>query len=150
MKKILTVAIGFLASLALRQSCAAEFQDQFEMVRTAAADLSAKQYVIVAGNATALQMVQATDPTSSLILGVLQTIPKSGEVGVVGYLGMTKVQVGGGVVAADTIITTNTSGRAVAVASGQMACGRLIEAAAAEGDLCTAILFHPVRWTGLA
>lgn len=87
----------------------------------------------------------ATNAVSNTVLGVLQNGPDVNEAMSIAYSGRSKV-VAGGALAANVIITTNASGRAAVVASGQMACGRLLEAAGADGDVVSALLFHPVRW----
>jgi len=93
--------------------------------------------------------IQATNAVSNTVLGVLQNAPARDEAMSIAYSGVSKV-VASGVVAAHRIITTNASGRAAAVTSGQMACGRLLEASGADGDVVTALLFHPVRWGEVA
>lgn len=110
--------------------------------------LGATKYVFMmatAANAANL----ATNATSSTLLGVLQNDPLVGGAMTIAYAGLSKV-VAGGALTAGNIITTNSSGRAAAVASGQMAAGRVLETAGADGDVVTAMLFHPVRWTGAA
>jgi hypothetical protein len=124
----------------------AEFGVQEALTLQAAADLSAVQYHIVRLSAAQSCNV-ASDSTNSGILGVLQTKPKTGEFATVGYLGKSKV-VAGAAITVGAIITNNSSGRAAAVASGGMAFGRALEAAAADGDIITCVLFPPVRWAG--
>ena len=87
----------------------------------------------------------ATNANSSTVLGVLQNAPAVGQAMSIACAGLSKV-VAGGAVTVNDIITTNASGRAAVITSGQMACGRALEAAAADGDVITAMLFHPVRW----
>lgn len=104
------------------------------------------QYIFVAQlPATAYQAVGATSANSSTILGVLQNRPAIGEAMSIAQSGLSKV-VAGGALNAGIFITANGSGRAAAVASGGMAAGRLLEAAVSDGDVVTAMLFHPVRW----
>lgn len=112
----------------------------------AAADLSGKQYHFVRLSA-ANQVNQASEAANSGLVGVLQNKPRSGEFATVAYAGLSKVVAGDAITVGD-IITTNSSGRAVTVASGQMAAGRALEAAGANGDVITALLFPPVRWAG--
>lgn len=114
----------------------------------AAADLSGKQYHFVRYSA-ANKVDQASLATDSALVGVLQNKPKAGEFATVAYAGLSKVVAGAAITAGD-IITTNSSGRAATVASGQMAAGRALEAAGADGDIITALLFPPVRWSGAA
>lgn len=115
---------------------------------TAAADLSGKQYHAVRGSAINTTN-QASDATNSGVLGVLQNKPKSSENATIAFLGLSKFVVGGAITAND-ILTTNSSGRAAVVTSGQMAMGRAIETATTDGEEITALLFPPVRWTGAA
>lgn len=126
----------------------AEFGQIETLTRQAAADLSAKQYHFVRGSAAG-KCNQSSLDTDSAMLGVLQNKPKSDEFATVGFLGKSKV-VAGAAVTADDIITTNSSGRAVTVTSGDMAGGRALETAGADGDIITALLFPPVRWAGAA
>lgn len=109
---------------------------------------SPNNYIIVAATAAG-QANQATDAGSSTILGVMQNNPKVGEAMTIACAGRSKV-VAGGAITANAIITTNASGRATTVGSAQVAIGRALEAADADGDVITAMLFHPVRWTGAA
>jgi hypothetical protein len=126
----------------------AVFGDQQTFNMTAAADLSGKQYHFVRGSA-AFATNQASDATASSVLGVLQNKPASGREATIAFMGGSKV-VAGGAITANDIITTNSSGRAATVASGQMGLGRAFEAAAADGDIISCLLFPPVRWTGAA
>jgi len=112
----------------------------------AAADLSGKQYHVMRLSA-AETTNQASLATDSAIAGVLQNKPESGEAATVAYAGFSKV-VAGAAVSANALITSNSSGRAVAVASGGMAIGRAMIAAGADGDVIEALLFPPVRWAG--
>lgn len=108
---------------------------------------STKYIFVMATGANAAN--QATNATSSTLLGVLQNDPAVGEAMSIAVSGLSKV-VAGGALTVNDIITTNSSGRAAKVASGQMASGRVVEAAGADGDVVTAMLFHPVRWAGAA
>jgi hypothetical protein len=78
---------------------------------------------------------------------VLQNKPKSGEPATVFDGGISKVVAGGAITAGD-IITTNGSGRAAVVTSGQMAGGRALTAAGADGEFIDAKLFPPIKWFG--
>lgn len=142
--------LGALAMLL--QACWAEFGEQ-ECVNgfktnSSYDTLGSQKYIFMIATAAG-QANQATNATSSTLLGVLQNAPKVGEAATIAFKGLSKV-VAGGAVSANAIITTNASGRAAAVASGQMAAGRLLEASGADGDVVTAQLFHPVRWSGAA
>mgnify|MGYP001591217794 FL=1 len=113
--------------------------------------LGATKYVFVAAITAdgAYSARLATDSNSSTLLGVLQNGPAVGEAMSIACAGVSKV-VAGAAIAANAIITTNGSGRAVTVTSGDMAAGRALEAADADGDVITAMLFHPVRWGQVA
>lgn len=131
------------------QGCWAEFSTQDTIPGfSAAADLTGKQYTAVrasAANATNL----ASDATNSGVIGVLQNKPKSGEAASIAFMGLSKMRAGGALTV-NTILTYNSSGKAAAVASGQMAIGRNIEAAGNDEDVVTVLLFPPVRWAGAA
>lgn len=110
--------------------------------------MGSTRYVIVA--MTAQNQAQlATDANSSTILGVAQNDPNVGEAFSIAYGGLSKIVAGASANAGD-IITTNASGRAIKVTSGAMALGRFLEAPGADGDVVTAMLFHPVRWGQVA
>ena len=109
-------------------------------------DLSACMYHAVRLSA-ASKINVASDPAASSTFGVLQNNPRAGEFGTVAWLGTTKV-VAGGSVTVGALIANNGSGRAAAVASGGVAIGRALEAAGADGDIITALIFAPIRWAG--
>lgn len=126
----------------------AYFEELDTFTAAAAADLSAKRYHIM--RLSAAQTVnQASLATDSGICGVLQNEPQSGETATIAYEGITKV-VAGGSVTVNAFITSNSSGRATAVGSGGMAIGRALQAAGNDGEVITAVIFHPVRWSGAA
>lgn len=110
--------------------------------------LSATRYIFVqaTGARTAMQCI---NPTSTAMLGVMQNNPDVGEAMVIAYAGPSKV-VAGGALTANALITSNSSGRAAAVTSGDMVAGRVLEASGADGDVISCLLFHPVRWSGAA
>ncbi len=110
--------------------------------------LSATRYIFVqaTGARTAMQCI---NPTSTAVLGVMQNNPARGEAMSIAYAGPSKV-VAGGALTVNALITTNTSGRAAAVTSGDMVAGRVLEASGADGDVISCLLFHPVRWAGAA
>ncbi len=110
--------------------------------------LGATKYIIVRATAAG-QADQAISATASAILGVMQNSPDVGEAMSIAYAGRSKV-VAGTNIAANAIFTCDASGRAAAVTSGDIAVGRLLEASGADGDVVSAILFHPVRWQGAA
>ncbi len=126
----------------------AEFGPQVALAVEAAADLSAKQYGVMRLSGADL-CNQASEAINSGVVGVLQNKPQSGEYATIAYSGKSKV-VAGGALTVNDIITSNSSGKAAKVASGQMAFGRVLEAAGADGDVVTALLFPPIRWAGAA
>ncbi len=108
------------------------------------------RYVFVEATAANRANRVSTAPTSISVLGVMQNDPGIDEAMSIAYAGLSKV-VAGGSISANAIITPQSgTGRAVAVTSGDMAAGRVLEAAGATGDVVTALLFHPVRWAGAA
>lgn len=114
----------------------------------AAADLSGKQYHLVRLSA-AWTVNQASEAANSALLGVLQNKPKSGEAATVADGGTSKV-VAGAAITAGAVLSTNGSGRAIAVVSGAVAFGQALTAAGADGDVISARLMKPVRWAGAA
>lgn len=113
----------------------------------AAADLSAHQYNIVRLSAENTVNV-ASLATTSTIAGVLLNKPSAaGQAATVAYFGPARVRAGAAT-ATNLHFTCNGSGRAVAVASGGIAMGRILEAATADGDIVDCILYPPVRWAG--
>lgn len=154
MKNLIQSAlVGLLSGYAERaQALWAEFGEQVRVpgfkTNSSYATLGATKFIFVLATG-AYAANQATNATSSTLLGVLQNDPAVGEAMQIAASGLSKV-VAGGALTVNNIITTNSSGRAAAVASGQMAAGRVLEAAGADGDVVTALLFHPVRWTGAA
>ena len=93
--------------------------------------------------------MQCINPTSTALLGVMQNNPGRGEAMTIAYAGPSKV-VAGGALTVNALITSNASGRAAAVTSGDLVAGRVLEAAGADGDVISCLLFHPVRWSGAA
>lgn len=114
----------------------------------AAADLSAKQYHIVRLSAANL-CNQASLATDSDTIGVLQNKPQSGEFATVAFAGLSKVVAGAAITAGD-VFSSNGSGRAITVVSGDlgMSVGRAITAPGADGDVFDAQIWPPVRWVG--
>ena len=105
------------------------------------------RYVFVAATGAYRANRVVSVPTSSNILGVMQNDPGIDEAMTIAYAGPSKV-VAGGAIGANAIITTQSGGRAAVVTSGDMACGRALEASGATGDVISVVLFHPVRWSG--
>jgi hypothetical protein len=108
--------------------------------------MGASRYIFVEAVAAG-QAVMASNIGSAFLLGVMQNDPAIGEAMTIAVAGFSKV-VAGGAIAANALITNNASGRAALVTSGDMVAGRLLEASGADGDVVSALLFHPVRWSG--
>ena len=151
--KLITIVVSLLGLFVERAlACRAEYGPQLTVpgfkTNSDYSSLGATKYIIVQALTTAaVQAIQAPAATSSTILGVLQNGPKVGEAMTIAYSGLSKL-VAGGALSANGIVTTNGSGRAAAVTSGDMAIGRVLEAAGANGDVVTALLFPPFRWQG--
>lgn len=113
---------------------------------TAAADLSAKQFFGV--KLTASRAVNLVAASTDIPYGVLQNKPTSGQAADVCLFGITKV-VAGGTIAAGAKIMFNTSGQAIAWASGagNTVAGYAV-VAMVSGDVGTMFLhFDPVALT---
>lgn len=119
------------------------------MTRTmqAAADLRQKQYHFLraAGAGTCDQASEAAGGFNDLI-GVLINKPDSGQAATVAYQGECKV-VAGGSVTVNGGITTNGSGRAANITSGDMLIGVALEAAGADGETIRASIGFPISPT---
>jgi len=119
---------------------------EFIFSANAAADLSGKQYhIMILSGENAVN--QASLATVSTICGVLTNKPASGQTAAIQFGGPGRVTAGAAITA-PAFITTDSSGRAVAVASGGMAIGRALQTSAATGDVIDVILMPPVRWAG--
>lgn len=114
-------------------------KDTFSAV--AATDLTACQYHIARYSA-ANQVNIGSLATTEQLCGVIQTVTKSGQHVTVADGGEGYV-IAGGALTANALITTNGSGRAAAAGSGQVIVGRVLEAAAADGNKVRARYFKP-------
>jgi len=119
-------------------------KEMFTLV--ADADLSGKQYHIMRQSG-ALTCNVASNATESSNCGILQNKPQSGEHATIADKGTSKVVAGGAITAGDHL-AVNGSGRAAAAGSGDMAIGRALETAGANGDVIAARIYTPVRWSG--
>lgn len=114
---------------------------------SAAADLSTQQYHIVNQSASKSCNL-ASLATTNNICGVLQNKPNaSGRTATIADGGTSKV-VAGAAITQGKYFTTNGSGRAVTVTSGDMAVGRALETVGADGDVFEGRLTVPFRWSG--
>lgn len=119
---------------------------------SAAADLSAKQYVVMRfAAATTVNQCSEVLVTGALKgpIGVLQNKPKSGEAASVALMGLSKV-FGGGTITAGAPISYNSSGCVIDAVSGDTVIGRGMETATTHGEIVTAMLFPPVKWASVA
>lgn len=112
----------------------------------AAVDLRAQQYHFV-GLTGARTVNVASLATTSIGAGVLVNRPNSGQHASVQYTGEVYIT-GGASYAANALLTTNGSGRAVAAASGDWCYGRAIEAAGADGNIVKMLAYPPFRISG--
>ena len=101
---------------------------------TAAADLSAKQYHLVALATTARQVKQSAGGTA-LNVGVLQNDPVAGEPASVVAAGMTKAY-SGAAITAGALLTANSTGQCVATTTANdKIVGKAITPASGTGVL---------------
>lgn len=90
----------------------------------AAADLSAKQFYCV--EVTADTTVNVNNAAGEEVLGVLQNAPKSGEVADVMCLGVTKIVVGTGDLAAGATWEAAADGTGITAATGKVGKGTVL------------------------
>lgn len=123
-----------------------EFGERMSLTLTATSDLSAQQYNIVHYVAPrncdirSLGLAHVLGP-----IGVLENKPVANQAATVTYLGQVRVRAGAAITAGRTF-TANASGRAVTATSGSLVIGKALEAAAADGDLITAMLFPAQKY----
>lgn len=97
--------------------------------RVANADLSAKQFFAVQQTTTNRQVKLADGATE--IAGILQNTPLSGQAADIGFIGISKAQIGtGGVTAGDKLQVEAASGKLITKGAG-VQVGVAIETAAA-------------------
>lgn len=96
--------------------------------RTAAVDLSAKQFYAVAQQTTSRQVNLAG--AAAAIAGILQNTPLAGQAANVGFCGISKAQIGTGGVTAGDQLEVASGGKLVTKVSG-VVVGVAIETAAA-------------------
>lgn len=119
---------------------------------SAAADLSAKQYVVMRfAAATTVNIASEVLVTGALKgpIGILQNAPKSGEPATVAYMGLSKA-FGGGTVTAGAPVSYNSSGCVIDAVSGDTVIGRAMETATTHAEIVTVMLFPPVKWASVA
>lgn len=112
----------------------------------AAGDLSGKQFHFLRWSAVN-QVNQASQAVAQDFAGVLMNKPAAaGRAATVAALGEVKITAGGALTVND-LISTNSSGRAAAAASGHWVAGRVLETAGADGDVVRMLLIP--HFTGI-
>jgi hypothetical protein len=149
MKHLITLAVALLAAFSQRALASwAEFGPQETYpARRAGADLSSFQYRVVRFAGADNVNVASNDVSlaaTEVPRGILQNNPSSGQPATVAFMGLSKAKAGASITV-DTYVTTNGSGKVVAVTSGDIAIGTALEASGAEDDIITVQLFPPVR-----
>lgn len=124
----------------------AETNDLVTIAMKAGADLSAAQYHVVRISDGVDQVNIASLDNHSSMIGVLLNKPAAvNRMASVAQSGKGKVVAGAAVSSAGIFLTCNGSGRAVAVASGDMTFGRSLETAGADGDVISVMLMTPFK-----
>jgi len=113
----------------------------------AAGDLSAKQYHIMRLS-DAKVCNQASNAGDAALAGVLDNKPDTAnQAAAIVRTGMTPVTLGASL-GVNARFTTNGSGRAAAVTSGQYVIGITLEAGTADGDIVTSWIHDPYYFGG--
>lgn len=110
---------------------------QFTMTFKAAAAVTKYEFVTIAGQSDG----ECADCSSAgeIAIGVAQQAAAAGQAVRVCVLGVTKVNAGAAVTKGDTLQTDATA-RAIAATTADEVLGVAVEAAAAAGDVITAII----------
>lgn len=154
-RKILAAAVGalFATHVEGRLGCRAEYSEQVCVPGlTAAASLNNHQYGAVRmsaeGQVNIASEINVSGATKT-VFGILQNKPYAGEPAQVAISGLSKV-FAGGTISAGAPISYDSSGHIVNALSGDVVCGRGLEAATTAGQIVTALIFPPVRWGSVA
>ena len=116
----------------------------------AAADLSACQYHIMRLTDGINRVNIASESVNNGMVGILRNAPMAaGRGATIGLIGEGKVCAGAAINSAMAWFTCNGSGRAIAAASGDMVCGRVLETAAADGQYIRCLQIIPYRIAAL-
>jgi hypothetical protein len=107
----------------------ATYENIQTLTATAGADLSGSQYLLVAKNSTADQVVVAGDGANAI--GVLLGGGTSGQAVTVGFAGKLKA-IAGGTVAAGARVASDAAGKVVTAATGDYVLGTAITGGAAD------------------
>lgn len=111
----------------------------------AAADLSSKQYHVMAFASTAGQVKTAT--AGDTFIGVLQNDPASGEAAHVKAIGVSLVVAGTGAITAGAALLANSTGQVANTTTDNAdIIGTALEASGASGDQILALLTGPSRY----
>lgn len=111
----------------------------------AAANLSAKQYHVMAFASTAGQVKTAT--AGDTFIGVLQNDPASGEAAFVRSVGVSLVVAGTGAITAGAALLANSTGQVANTTTDNAdIIGTALEASSASGDQILALLIGPNRY----
>jgi len=122
-----------------------EFGRTDSITLEASSDLRLHQYNIVHYASPRNCDVRSHGQTLALgPVGILDNKPNANQAASVVVSGLGRVRAGAAVTAGRTF-TSNASGRAVHPTSGDLVIGRAMEAAAADGDLISALIFPAVR-----
>lgn len=114
---------------------------------SAVADLTSFQYRVMRFTGKDLVNVAShalSADAAELPSGILQNNPSSGGPATVAYQGYSKARAGAQI-AVNELVTTNGSGKVIEAVSGSIVIGRAMEAAGAEDEICTVLLFPPMR-----
>lgn len=122
----------------------ATFNEVMALSAAAASDLTNTRYHIMRWVAAGTCNIASHAAATAVLgpMGILQNKPTSGAAATIGFAGESKV-VAGGSLTANTLITTNGSGRAAAATSGDIIIGRVLEAASADGDVVRCLMMPP-------
>lgn len=108
--------------------------------RVAASDLSAKQFYAVQQTTTSREVDLASAATA--ISGILQNTPLAGQAADIGFVGVSKAQIGtGGVTAGDALEVESSTGKLITKTSGVQVATAIEDAAA--GSIGTVMLTAP-------
>ncbi len=118
----------------------AQFGEEITRTSDAVADLRTNQYDLLrATAANGVNVASNAGLGAANIVGVLKNKPNSGQSATIVWMGETKVRAGEALTVHEPF-TTNNSGRAASIASGNMIVGLALEAAGADGEFIRALV----------
>lgn len=109
----------------------------------ASTDLSAHQWHFVSSTGSLANHAGDGVP----VLGVLQNKPSEGQAATIMLDGVSKVYAAGSTLAAGDLCASDSSGRAVPVAAGEYAVGRVIEGSSGSTGRILTVALQPVGTT---